>query len=125
MLLKIVIALALAAGVGNIGQYFWAKWQASRYEARIATLESEAEANRVAMESKQAQIDHLQATLAARGKKVNVQKKIDETVGTHNPGRVIELFSPYRVQQPQDRLPDTGVKSRVPAQSPIGAPAQN
>lgn len=92
MILKILIAVALAAGVGNVVQFFMAKWQAASYEAKIVKLENEQTNLKISLEKAQAEKQYGQAQTKAKAKVRYVEKQTDAIVGSGDDAAMRKLF---------------------------------
>lgn len=128
-MLKMLIVVALAAGVGNVGQYFWNKWQASRYEAKIVQLENERAELQISLEKAQAEKQYGKATTKAKAKVRHAEKKTDDVVAAGDDAAMRKLFVERGMlkESGKGKAPGDGGRGGPgdkPAASPRTAPVQ-
>lgn len=92
MMLKLLLVVALALGVGNVGQYIWSKWQASSYKAQIEKLQKDLLAKEIELKSREAELRDRETQVRVERKVVYVQKDVDKVVSAGDDPRMHQLF---------------------------------
>lgn len=106
MILKIVLCVVLALGVGNVYQYVFGRWTAANYQKQITELQNERTELKVTEEKQKVEIERLKNKTAIKKRVRHEQEKVE--VDTGDPTAVINFFRLRRKGGEVPNAPDGG-----------------